>query len=106
MNLQKLHILIATPEQWNSNYVCGNFNSIKWNGADLSIVETEGYIGMAKILLKCFEKSTAASIRAFISLTDMVYGIENGLEGDIKIIISDNPYNLVYSGNKKNCRIP
>ena len=92
---------IATPEQWNSNYVCGNFNSIKWNGADLSIVETEGYIGMAKILLKCFEKSTAASIRAFISLTDMVYGIENGLEGDIKIIISDNPYNLVYSGNKK-----
>lgn len=88
---------IASPEEWQEYYKCGEFNRIKWTGVDTSAVEEQGYIGMIKLMIKCFKLSPQASFRAFFALTDMVYGFDTGLEGNIGAYIEDNPYGIEYS---------
>ena len=83
---------MASYEQWNEYYVCGNFNNIKWNGIDFSGVAEEGYSGMIRLMGKCFKLSPTASTKALIALTDMVYGFENGLEGNVGYGIDTNDY--------------
>ena len=46
-------------------------------------------------------RAPKASIRAFIALTDMVYGIENSLEGDVDPEMYSIPYGVPYTGNEK-----
>jgi len=92
---------IAQQKVWEKSYICGNYNSIKWNGAKGEIIEEKGILPILKLTFKCFIYSPKASFRALFSLTDMVYGLEdNGLEGDITSHISENTYDIVYSGNK------
>ena len=91
---------MATLDEWKRNYVCGNFNSIKWAGADLSIVEEKGYSGVIQLMFKCFQYSPKASFKALFLLTDTVYGIENGLEGNVGNAITDNDYGIKYAGNE------
>lgn len=90
---------LAAPELWEEKYSCGNFNSIKWEGINTSLVDKEGYWGMFKLMLKCFQLSPGASLDAFISLTDVVYGFENGLEGNVTTEISGNDYGISYVDN-------
>lgn len=85
---------MASYEQWSEYYVCGNFNNIKWNGIDFSGVEEEGYSGMLRLMGKCFKLSPVVSTKAFIALTDMVYGFENGLEGNVGYGIITNDYGI------------
>jgi hypothetical protein len=75
---------VATQEQWEQYYICGNFNSIKWKGINTSIVEEKGCLYAVKLTLKCFKLSPEASLNAVFSLTDMVYGIDTGLEGNVE----------------------
>lgn len=86
---------IATPEQWEESYQCGNFNTIKW--ANVEVVEEKTRGDMIRMMLKCFRLSPHASLQAFVSLTDIVYGFETGLEGDVYPSIVANPYNIDYS---------
>lgn len=90
---------LAPQELWNEKYQCGNFNSIKWNIQDTTPVEKQGYIGMFRLMLKCFSVSPKASFKAFFSLTDVVYGFENGLEGDVGTGIVENKYGIEYQIN-------
>lgn len=87
---------IATPEQWQESYYCGNFNSIKWAGAKLDIVEEKGFFGMIHLMNKCFVLSPHASFEALFALTDMVYGFEAGLEGNVGAGITENDYGIAY----------
>ena len=81
---------MASQEQWNADYVLGDFNSIKWSGIDTSIVEEKGYLGMLRLMIKCFRLSPTASFRALFALTDIVYGFETGLEGNVNAYISED----------------
>jgi len=87
---------IATPQQWQGGYYCGSFNTIKWSGVNLEPVEEKGYIGMIRLMNKCFARSPRASFQAFFELTDIVYGFETGLEGDVGAGISQNDYGIAY----------
>lgn len=88
---------IAPQEMWDQYYYRGSFNSIKWKDIDTTIVEEEGYGGMLHLMLKCFRLSPQASFQAAFALTDIVYGFENGLEGDNKPLITENPDGITYS---------
>lgn len=94
--LSKFVYSLAAPEQWQESYQCGNFNNIKWI-ANLSAVEEQGVAGMLRLMMKCFRLSPKASIDAVIALTDMVYGFENGMEGNVSPGIAENIYGITYS---------
>ena len=91
---------IAPQEQWQQNYKCGNFNVFKWSGVSLSLVEEEGYGGMLKLMTKCFLLSPQASVKALLSLTDMVYGFETGLEGNVGAYIAENDFGIEYKNDR------
>ena len=87
---------IATGEQWTNHYYCGSFNSIKWSGIDTTIVEEKGHLGTLKLMAKCFKLSPKESFKAMLALTDMVYGFENGLEGNVTAEIVENSFGIQY----------
>jgi hypothetical protein len=91
---------IAPKEAWENNYrTC--FNSIKWDvTTNTSVVEEKGLIGVCRLMLKCFRYSPKASFEALFSLTDMVYGIENGIKGEFDNDIKENQYGITYMGNE------
>ena len=67
---------IADQEEWEQYYSCGDFNSIKFTGkADDSIVNEKGYFEVLKITWNCFKASPKHAVKAFITLTEMVYGV-------------------------------
>ncbi len=98
--LAEFAYLIAPQEKWVESYSCGSFNSIKWAGVDISIVEEKGYLGMLKLMFKCFKLSPQASFDALFALTDVVYGFETGLEGEIGAEIVDNDYGIAYTDTR------
>lgn len=86
---------MATKEERNEYYSCGSFNNIKWCGiADTSVVEKQGYIGMFKLMLKCFKLSPSASLEALFKCTNLVYGFEDGNKGYVKLSIYYNEYGI------------
>lgn len=89
---------IASPEQWE-DYVCGDFNSIKWD-VNLSVVNEKGVAYVLHIMWKCIQNSTKESLKGFFSLTDLVYGID---ATDEMIIpkISENDYGIELHGSKE-----
>lgn len=99
--LQNFVYAIATQEMWTNNYSCGDFNSIKWDGIDTSIVEEKGHGYVLKMMLKCIKIAPKEAVQAFCALTDVVYGFEAGLEGNISAGIADNEFGIEYAGNEK-----
>lgn len=67
---------IATQEQYEANYLDGNFNSIKWSGANVSRIDKISYPDVLKYTVQCFVYSPKASCEAFAKLTSMVWGID------------------------------
>ena len=91
---------IASQEQWEEKYQTGDFNSIKWQ-VDLTPINDAGIWKVLKIVAKCFIRSPCESLMAFFSLTDMVYGLEGDVEGDVGWSIVENIYGITYTGNKE-----
>ncbi len=67
---------IATQEQYEAIYSDGSFNSIKWNGANISVIDEMSYSEVLKYTVQCFVYSPRASLEAFAKLTDTVWGID------------------------------
>ena len=88
---------ITPHELWVEHYRIGDFNNIKFTGIDTSAVEKQGYIGMLKLMLKCFRISPHASITASLALTDMVYSFEPSPKGEWDAYISENNYGIAYT---------
>lgn len=97
--LSELAYSIIPQEKWDEEYKSGNFNSIKWFNPDLdySAVEAKGYLGMLRLMIKCFKISPCASFNALFALTDVVYGFETGLEGFRWPFIFPNDYGIEYT---------
>ena len=51
-------------------------------------------------MFKCFKLSPQASFDALFALTDVVYGFETGLEGEIGAEIVDNDYGIAYTDTR------
>lgn len=90
---------IATPQEWNEKYICGNFNSIKWSGIDGRIIEETNIIDILSMTIKCFSLSPHSSCEALFTLTDMVYSVEGELKGDVFPYIENNDLGIIYHGN-------
>lgn len=89
---------ICSQKEWEQKYICGNFNLIKWNGKDLSIIEEKSIFEILNLTWKCWKLSPKASLNALISLTDMVYGISGEIKGDLGAGITENELGIEYGG--------
>lgn len=92
---------IATEEQYKEYYITGNFNSIKWNGVDLSIVEQTGIIDILFMTGECIVKQPVSSAKAFFTLTDMVYALGGKNDYEIFPKVAENNYGIEYRGNQE-----
>lgn len=90
---------IAPQEMWESNYVCGSFNSIKWKGANLTAIDRYGNLGILRLMIKAVRESPVAALRGAIALTDQVYGIDSGFSY-FDVIIHENSVGISYQGNE------
>ena len=95
---------IVPKEKWVKNYRCGSFNSVKHKdkGINASVIEKKGYRWMWETMFTCFKVSPRASWHAFFALTDIVYGFETGLEGDVGAYITKNSYGIAYANAGNN----
>ena len=74
------------------------FNSIKWNGVNKTAIEEAGYFKVFRCFVKAFHCSPMQATKGFIALTELVYGYENGMSGNIDYFyIADNKYDIGYS---------
>lgn len=67
---------VAPKEMWAEHYTLGNWNDVKWSGANLSPIE---HAGRAKILLytlKAFLKAPREATRAFAAVTSMLWQLD------------------------------
>lgn len=93
---------LGSQDIWDKYYECGNFYSVKYlKSINLAYVREKGLWEVIRIMLRCFQLSPGASFKAFFSLTDIVYGIRNGLEGGLEYSLVGNQYGLEYAGCRK-----
>lgn len=88
---------LASPEQWEEAYSSGDFKS----NVDLSVIEEAGRIKMVKLMFRCFQRATQVSLKGFIELTDMVYGIEGWVPRVGCYPVGENEYGIEYSGSRE-----
>ena len=67
---------IATQEQYETNYIDGDFNSIKWAGANNAVIDEMSYAEVLKYTIQCIVYSPQESLEAFTKLTDIVWGTD------------------------------
>ncbi|MBR0220756.1 MAG: hypothetical protein IJQ63_03200 [Synergistaceae bacterium] len=65
---------VAPKEKWQTKYITGSFNNIKWAGVNSDFIEQTGALKILKIMLKCFMQSPIAALKGFIGLTNLVHG--------------------------------
>ena len=85
---------VAPKEDWETLYICGSFNSIKWEDrTNLDIIEETGAAEILFMTIRTLVKAPISSLRAFFILTDMVYTLDGYCSWDISLDISENNYN-------------
>ena len=92
---------MAEPERWKKQYVTGSFNSIKWKGIDTQAVEDAGWSGVLGMTARNAARAPKAALKALAALTDTVYGLETGIEGDNYPGIVKNDYGMETTGNRE-----
>ncbi len=65
---------IAPPNVWDF-YVYGNYNNVKWYGANNQVIEEYGAPRVISMALRCLVRSPNEAIRGLIRLTDVVYSV-------------------------------
>lgn len=89
---------IATKEQWDS-YICGDFNSIKFNGINTAGVEEAGTGKILLIMLECIKVAPVDAFKAFFTLTDMVYTVNGTIDwGGYYVDIAENDLGISSPG--------
>lgn len=88
---------MASQKDWEAKYICGDFNSIKWQGDVFSaeIIEKTSTMNILKMTARCFQIAPMESFKALFMLTDLVYSIEGDLEYDAKPETA-----VTYNGNQ------
>ncbi len=90
---------IADPETWERS-ITGNFNSIKWSPSDLSPIEKAGHGKVIRWMFQCFSCSPESAFRGLFALTDMVYGPEAGLDGNVGSERITDMNGMAYAGSE------
>lgn len=91
---------MADYEVWETYYVCGNFNEIKFRDElDITVVDNMTRGQVFKLMLSCLKSSPQASLRAAFRLTSLVYGIDGETDDDYAVVIGENKFNIQYFGN-------
>lgn len=86
---------VAPKEDWEALYICGSFNSIKWEDrTNLDIIEETGAAEILFMTIRTLVKAPISSLKAFFILTDMVYTLDGYCSWDISLDISENNYNV------------
>lgn len=84
---------VASKEDWGSFYSCGNFEYLKWN-CNQEAIEEAGARKIVWMTAKASLKAPVPALKALLSLTDMVYTINGGLDWDIQPTMAENDYGL------------
>lgn len=91
---------IAPQELWETCYLCGDFNQVKFReDFNMRVVDETGRGKVLKYMLSCIKNSPQASFRAAFRLTGLVYGIDGNTDDDYTIIIGANKFDIQYFGN-------
>lgn len=85
----------ASPEEWENVYVCGNFNSIKWQ-CDQSAIEEAGAANILRMAVRASVKAPGPALRGLFGLTDIVYTINGGLDWNLRPAMSENDVGLEF----------
>ena len=91
---------IAPQEKWVNEYVIGDFNSIKWAGVNLDIIEESSVKDILEYAIICIKENPKASLRGVFKLTNTVY-MTDGYPPNIgydNIGIANNEYGFEYKG--------
>ena len=92
---------IAPAESWQNNYYTGDFNSIKFNNANLSPIEKLSPVQIFLLAAKTTIKSPTLSLLALFRLTHVVYGIGEVASYSVAPSIHpNNKANITYDGNQ------
>lgn len=69
---------LATPDEWQNNYVHGNFNSIKWYSSQglYQKVDAAGIPRILKYAAEAISKQPESAWYAFVRLTHLIWGID------------------------------
>ena len=98
---------IATPEEWRLLFQLGNFNPLKF-GSSLPLVgliEAEGAPAILRYTVQAFLSSTYWSLRAVISLTQLVWDPLSGFSTIDIPYCTPNELGLVQNGSQSLRRI-
>ncbi|MCR4695255.1 MAG: hypothetical protein K5773_08060 [Pseudobutyrivibrio sp.] len=88
---------LAPAEIWQQYDVKYGFNSVKWKGVNIEAVEDQGYAGILSLTMQAIKASPQASFRAFIAVTDLLYGFESGLRVNYRSEMNTNDLGVDYS---------
>ncbi len=93
----------APREVWEERYNRGNFNLMKYGGAqNPEVIEEAGVTKIVGMAARCFIQSPQASMDAVFALTDFVYGLDVQDKADIDIMkntIIENDFGLDHKGS-------
>ena len=92
---------IAPQEKWVSSFQRGNYNALKWDGANPNPIEDAGPMRILRMAWHSFRCAPRAATAGFIDLTDIVYGLDQPLDstglpywndgGDSRLVRTENP---------------
>lgn len=92
---QKFMYALATQEAYESEYVVGSFNNIKWSGTiDNEKIDALTYGDVLRYTCQCFRYAPKASFEALAKLTDMVWAVD-GKDAPITPTVADNSWEIV-----------
>lgn len=92
---------VSPKENWENYYVTGSFNSVKFAAnTDYFQIDEEGFFKVLGYAIDAFFKAPKESMRAFISLTDMVYTVTGSVDWiNIFPMVIQNDQGIVAGGN-------
>ncbi|MCD8130781.1 MAG: hypothetical protein LUE16_05810 [Lachnospiraceae bacterium] len=91
---------IASQETYDSFYVGTGFNSVKWAGMDLDLLDTISWSDVLKYTFQCFRCAPRQSLEAVARLTDFVWGIEMKDE-PFTIFVAENQWGISSNSSPK-----
>ena len=66
---------VAPAETWKNHYAYGSFNSVKYEGADNTVIEEYGAAKIFVMMLKAIKASPYTTVKALVKLTEGVYSL-------------------------------
>lgn len=88
---------LADQETYESEYVTGDFNSIKWSeNFNTSAINNMSYKDILKYTAQCFIYAPKESLQAVATLTELVWGI-NGSDSPVEVTVTSNPFGISQS---------